>query len=53
MSDMSKKPSIADTYVTWLFAIGAGLFVLGYSVIIGIIVLVVLLAYLFFSSDEE
>lgn len=50
---MSKKPSIADTYITWLIAIGVGLFVLGYSAIIGIILLVVLLAYLFFSGDEE
>ena len=49
---MSKKPSIADTYITWLIAIGGGLFVLGYSAIIGVIALVVFLIYCIFSKGE-
>ncbi len=50
---MSKKPSIADTYITWLIAIGGGLFVLGYSAIIGVIVLVIFLLYCLLSSGDE
>ena len=47
-----KKQSIADTYTTWLFAIGGALFCLEFSLVLGVIAGAILLIVSLFSKDE-